>query len=143
MAYKIDITTAYENGNTDFGGNNLTYRVMQLLKLTLARQLGGDDLPDPADLIRAFDVDVFRNVDQDGVDAVYASLDEAYARAEQILPTRFRDYEHSSRADYYAVKNNFYFLFEIAERVKKAFYSRTNILRMAISSLRRKENVTA
>ena len=142
VAYKIDITTAYENGNTDFGGNNLTYRVMQLLKLTLARQLGGDDLPDPADLIRAFDVDVFRNVDQDGVDAVYASLDEAYARAEQILPTRFRDYEHSSRADYYAVKNNFYFLFEIAERVKKAFYSRTNILRMAISSLPLKENVT-
>ena len=36
--------------------------------------------------------------------------------------------------DYYAVKNNFYFLFEIAERVKKAFYSRTNILRMAVSS---------
>ena len=39
---------------------------MQLLKLTLARQLGGDDLPDPTDLIRAFDVDVFRNVDRDG-----------------------------------------------------------------------------
>ena len=142
MAYKIDITTAYENGNTDFGGNNLTYRVMQLLKITLARQLGGDDLPDPAGLIRSFDVDVFRNVDRDGVDAVYAALDSAYEQAEQILPTRFRDYEHSSRADYYAVKNNFYFLFEIAERIKKAFYSHTHILRMAVSSLPLKETVT-
>ena len=27
VAYQIDIATAYENGNTDFGGNNLTYRV--------------------------------------------------------------------------------------------------------------------
>ncbi len=142
VAYKIDITTAYENGNTDFGGNNLTYRVMQLLKLTLARQLGGDSLPDPTDLIRSFDVDVFRNVDRDGVDAVYAALDDAYERAEQILPTRFRDYEHNSRADYYAVKNNFYFLFEIAERVKTAFYSRANILRMAVSSVPLRETAT-
>lgn len=142
VAYQIDIATAYENGNTDFGGNNLTYRIMQLLKLTLARQLGGEELPDPAALIRAFDVDVFRAVDRDGVDAVYAALDGAYGQAEGILPTRFRDYEHSSRADYYAVKNNFYFLFEIAERVKKAFYSHANILRMAVSSLPLRETAT-
>lgn len=142
VAYQIDIATAYENGNTDFGGNNLTYRLLQLLKLTLARQLGGEELPDPAALIRAFDVDVFRAVDRDGVDAVYAALDGAYGQAEQILPTRFRDYEHSSRADYYAVKNNFYFLFEIAERVKKAFYSHANILRMAVSSLPLRETAT-
>lgn len=142
VAYQIDIATAYENGNTDFGGNNLTYRIMQLLKLTLARQLGGEELPDPAALIRAFDVDVFRAVDRDGVDAVYAALDGAYGQAEQFLPTRFRDYEHSSRGDYYAVKNNFYFLFEIAERVKKAFYSHANILRMAVSSLPLRETAT-
>lgn len=142
MAYKIDITTAYENGNTDFGGNNLTYRVMQMLKLNLARQLGGDGIPEPGELIRDFDVDVFRRVDCDGVDAVYAGLDRAYEQAEQILPTRFRDYEHSSRADYYAVKNNFYFLFETAERVKKTFYTRSNILRMAISSVPLHETAT-
>lgn len=142
VAYKIDITTAYENGNTDFGGNNLTYRVMQMLKLNLARQLGGDGIPDPGELIRDFDVDVFRHVDRDGVDAVYSGLDRAYEQAEQILPTRFRDYEHSSRADYYAVKNNFYFLFETAERVKKTFYTRSNILRMAISSVPLHETAT-
>ena len=142
VAYKIDITTAYENGNTDFGGNNLTFRVMQILKLTLARQLGGDDIPDPAELVRDFDVDVFRHIDRDGVDAVYAGLDRAYEQAERILPTRFRDYEHRSRADYYAVKNNFYFLFEIAERVKKSFYTRSNVLRMAISSIPLQETAT-
>ena len=135
VAYQIQIATAYENGNTDFGGNNLTYRVMQLLKLSLARQLGRDDLPDPALLICGFDVDVFRMVDRDGPAAVYGPLDEAYGRAEDVLPTRFRDYEHSSRTDYYSVKNNFYFLFETAERIKKAFYTHTDLLRLAVSSL--------
>ncbi|MBR1729602.1 MAG: molecular chaperone, partial [Selenomonadaceae bacterium] len=33
VAYSIDIETGFENGSTDFGGNNLTYRVMQILKL--------------------------------------------------------------------------------------------------------------
>lgn len=143
VSYQINIATAYENGNTDFGGNNLTYRVMQLLKLTLARDLSENDmLPDPEELIRRFDVDVFRDVDRDGVDAVYSELDAAYQKAEEILPTRFKEYEHSSRADYYAVKNNFYFLFETAEQIKKAFYSRTNVLRLAVSSQPIQETVT-
>lgn len=142
VAYQIDIATSYENGNTDFGGNNLTYRVMQLLKLKMARELDGDTLPDPAELIRAFDVDVFRAVDQEGTNAVYAALDEAYAQAESIIPTRFRDYERQSRSDYFAVKNSFYFLFETAERVKKAFYSRTDLLRVAVASDSRCETAT-
>ena len=33
IAYHIEIDTAYENGDTDFGGNNLTYRVMQFINL--------------------------------------------------------------------------------------------------------------
>ena len=32
-AYKIYMETAYENGDTDFGGNNLTYRIMQILTI--------------------------------------------------------------------------------------------------------------
>lgn len=141
VAYRIDIATAYENGSTDFGGSNLTFRVMQLLKLALSRQLSEDNLPDPSELIRGFE-DVFREVDQRGVDAVYAALDGAYERAEAVLPTRFQDYEHSSRADYYAVKNNFYFLFETAERIKKSFYSGTHVLRLAVSSLPLRETAT-
>lgn len=142
VAYKIDIATAYENGDTDFGGNNLTFRLMQFLKLYLAKQLC-DDIDDPEELIKEFDRDVFRAVDNQGTDAVYAKLDAAYEKAEAILPTRFKDYEHSSRGDYYAVKNNYYFLFETAERIKKKFYSQTGILRMAVSSLPVRETATA
>ena len=39
VAYKIDIETSYENGSTDFGGNNLTYRIFQLLKLRIVEAL--------------------------------------------------------------------------------------------------------
>ena len=39
-AYKIYMETAYENGDTDFGGNNLTYRIMQILKIALVRAKG-------------------------------------------------------------------------------------------------------
>ena len=39
VAYKIDIETGYENGSTDFGGNNLTYRILQMLKLRLVEAL--------------------------------------------------------------------------------------------------------
>lgn len=141
VSYKIDIATAYENGDTDFGGNNLTFRLMQLLKLSLAGHFG-DGLCDTEALIREFDTDVFRAVDDSGADAVYARLDAEYQKAERILPTRFKDYEHSSRGDYYAVKNNFYFLFETAEQVKKAFYGRTGTLRMAVSSLPIQETAT-
>lgn len=115
---------------------------MQLLKLALARQLSSEELPDTDDLIRNFDIDLFRTVDKQGIDQVYAKLDESYIKAEQVIPTRFRDYEHKSRGDYYAVKNNFYFLFETAERIKTNFYSHTNILRVAVSSIPIQETAT-
>ena len=40
VSYKIQISTAYENGDTDFGGNNLTYRIMEILKLALVPPVG-------------------------------------------------------------------------------------------------------
>lgn len=39
VAYRIEIDTAYEDGDTDLGGNNLTYRIMQLIKIAMAQQL--------------------------------------------------------------------------------------------------------
>ncbi len=133
VSYRIAIQTAYENGDTDFGGNNLTYRVMQLLKIRLAERLGGLPAGRSETLLEAFDLDVFRYVDANGAEPLYRELEEAYRQAEQTIPTRFRDYEALSRADYYKVKNNFCLLFDTAERIKKAFYSRP-VLRVALSS---------
>lgn len=142
VSYKIDIETAYENGDTDFGGNNLTFRVMQVLKISLASRFRDIGLKSIEDIISAYDIDVFRFVDDHGPEAMYRELDEEYARAETVIPTRFKDYETLSREDYYKVKNNFYMLFNTAEQIKKEFYNKTTTLRVALSSEPVRENAT-
>lgn len=136
VSYRIRIATAYENGDTDFGGNNLTYRIMQLLKIAAARALGGPEgAADIRQLTEEMGTDIFRRIDREGANGVYGSLDEAYREAEALIPTRFRDYEHRSNAEYFAVMNNFYYLFGLAEEVKKVFYGRQEALRVAVSTV--------
>ncbi len=140
VSYRIRIATAYENGDTDFGGNNLTYRVMQLLKIAAAKELmaafgkGDMELMEPEDIIRDMGTDIFRRIDREGAGSVYGTLDEEYRKAEIFIPTRFKEYEHRSNNEYFAVKNNYYFLFELAEEIKKAFYGRQEALWAAVGS---------
>ena len=138
VAYHIRIDTAYENGDTDFGGNNLTYRIMQYLKIRLVEALAplhGWTLPaSTADILRGLDLDIFRYVDANGTRELYAALEGAYDAAEQWVPTRFKEYEGRSREEYFKVKNNFYLLFFLAEQVKKQFYEQAGVLRAGITS---------
>lgn len=134
VAYHIRIDTSYENGDTDFGGNNLTYRIMQYMKILMAEKLGCS-LPHPAEMIlNGLDIDIYRYVDENGVEQLYQTLEETYEAAEAWIPTRFKDYERHSREDYFKVKNNFYHLFLLAEQVKKQFYEQAGILRVGVSS---------
>ncbi len=142
VSYRIDIATAYENGDTDFGGNNLTYRIMELLKIALAGQLGDERIRLPEEIVRDMGDDLFRRVDAEGTAGVYRLLEEEYLKAEAVIPTRFREYEHRSNSEYYAVKNNFYYLFQLAEQIKKTFYGREEILRIAVSGIPIRENAT-
>ncbi|WP_251499938.1 hypothetical protein [Otoolea muris] len=133
-AYRIEIDTAYENGDTDFGGNNITWRVMQLIKIALVNRLYPGELKPVPELLSGFDRDVFRYVDENGCAALYRELGSEYEKAGQRIPTRFREFENQGRADYYKVKNNFYLLFGLAEKVKKEFYGHVGTLRIALSS---------
>lgn len=141
VSYDIHITTAYENGDTDFGGNNLTFRIMEILKLALIRQLG---IPGRGveDIMEEMGDDIFRRVDEEGAEGVYRLLDAEYQRAEAIIPTRFKEYEHRSNGEYFSVKNNFYFLFELADKIKKTFYGKQDALRVVVSSIPIVESAT-
>jgi hypothetical protein len=166
VAYKIDIETSYENGSTDFGGNNLTYRIFQLLKLRIVEilyrqymeQTGQSNwearqnfygkkpsfdewdrevasaIPSRQRLLADFDREVFRYVDENGTESIYRNFEKAYAQAEEILPTRFKDWETRTRNEYFQVRNNFYFLFQCAEQIKKEFFENTFILRVLLSA---------
>ena len=136
VAYRIRIATAYENGDTDFGGNNLTYRIMELLKIAAAQALGStENEKSAACIIEEMGVDIYRRIDREGAECVYSTLDEEYRKAEAFIPTRFKEHEHRSNIEYFAVMNNFYYLFGLAEEVKKAFYGRREALRVAVSSI--------
>lgn len=142
VSYKIEIDTSYENGDTDFGGNNLTYRIMQFLKIMAVNRLKGRNPSKERELLDGFDRDIYRAVDEWGTEEIYKKLEEEYQEAESYFPTRFKEYEHRSRADYYKAKNNFYFLFHAAEKIKKEFYNRIGTIRIALSSLPVKESAT-
>ena len=134
VSYEIQIRSAYENGVTNFGGNNLTWRVMQLLKLLLANRLIPGSCRERSEIIASFEKDLYRLVDDYGTCAVYGLLDEEYGKAEDVIPTRFKNWEHRDRKDYYKVKNNFYFLFGLAEQVKKKFFSEQGLLSLTLTS---------
>lgn len=104
VAYKIEIENAYKNGSADFGGNNLTYRIMQLLKIAIVNQLYDGCIKTKQEILEGFNLDIFRYVDQHGTAGLYEELETVYAQAEEFLPTRFHDYENRSRIEYYQVK---------------------------------------
>lgn len=130
ISYKIDIKTTYENGDTNFGGNNITYRIMQFMKIVFTSYYKNrKDITDIDKLIDIPSNDIFRYVDEMGVAKVYENFERCYEEAENFIPTRFKEYENKSREEYQRVKNNFYFLWEIADNMKKEFFRKTNILR--------------
>lgn len=140
VSYKVDIETTYENGDTNFGGNNITYRIMQYIKIMFAEFYRNGKSVRIDDVIQVAAEDIFRYVDEFGKDAVYEKLERAYDEAETVIPTKFKNYENRTRDEYFMVKNNFYFLFDIADRMKKQFYMREGILRNSFQNTSEKEN---
>ncbi|TDX58976.1 molecular chaperone [Orenia marismortui] len=135
ISYKVDIKTGFENGDTNFGGNNITYRIMQFMKIVFANYYQNDGaIIDIDKLIDIPSVDLFRYVDELGINNIYEILEERYSEVERIIPTRYKEYENKTSIEYQKVKNNFYFLWEIAENMKKEFFKKTNILRNKFDS---------
>ena len=130
-AYNIQIETTYENGDPDFGGDNLTFRIMQLLKISLAREILGAGAS-LHDIVTNMYEDVYSFVEEQGVKAYYNLLDEVYASAESIIPTKFKEHEYELQADFHKIRNNMYFLFTLAEKVKKELFSDAQILQVTV-----------
>ena len=166
VAFNIDLETRYVNGSTDFGGNNLTYRILQILKLRIIEALynqylenqtrsisrarrefyGIKDIFDKYDagiaatipslrqLIKDFSFDIFRFIDERGTEVVYKDFNAAYDKAEQILPTRFKEWESRSRTEYFKVKCNYYYLFQMADKIKQAFFERKGTMKVLLTA---------
>ncbi|WP_317368394.1 hypothetical protein [uncultured Tyzzerella sp.] len=139
VSYNINITTAYENGDTDFGGNNLTYRIMQILKICIVNSLNSEVCMKFKDILNSFDLDTFRYVDNNGVKKFYELIEKEYEKAEKVLPTKFKNFESLSKEEYYKVRHNFYYLYTTAEKLKKLFYSKLGTLKVLVSCNEKEE----
>lgn len=163
VSYAIDIETGYENGSTDFGGNNLTYRILQILKLKIIetfckkysdqsplvvarRKFYGEEIsfdaetyrkasaiPTLKSMLKDFNLDVFRYIDEKGVSSIYRNFETAYEMAEEILPTRFKEWENRNRKEYFLVRNNYYFLFATADRIKREFFKNYGVMQVLLA----------
>ncbi len=139
VSYNINIETAYENGDTDFGGNNLTYRIMQILKICIVNSLNNEVCMKFKDILNSFDLDIFRYVDNNGVKKFYKLIEKEYQKAESVLPTKFKNFESLSKEEYYKVRHNFYYLYTTAEKLKKIFYSKLGTLKVLVSCNEKEE----
>ncbi|MBU3133962.1 molecular chaperone [Clostridium gasigenes] len=133
VSYKLDIETSYENGDTDFGGNNLTFRIMQFIKILMANSLRNTNENIKKSIIDEFKIDIFKFIDKSGINQLYETLNEEYEKAESIIPTKFQLYETRSKNDYCKVRSNYYLLFDLAEEVKKLFFTNPDILKVMLT----------
>lgn len=136
----LDINTEYMNGDVNFGGNNLTYRIMQYMKIAYASVIQKKERLNIDELITTDTNAIFSFIEgelendedtkvKERYEEVYRGINEAYAWAECIIPTRYSEYENQTKEMYDKVKNNFYFLWKLAEEMKKEFYRSTSISR--------------
>ena len=133
VSYELNIETSYENGDTDFGGNNLTFRILQFIKILIADALDKNDGSIKKAVIDEFKIDIFRFIDKYGVDKLYENLNLEYEKAEEIIPTKFKLYEGKSKEDYCKVRSNYYFLWDLAEETKKTFFANPEILKIILA----------
>jgi hypothetical protein len=129
ISYNVYIKTGFENGDTNFGGNNITYRILQFLKIILANYYTKNKITTIDEIIEYADGDIFRIIDEYDIKKIYENLEKKYEEVENIIPTRYKEYENKTLSEYKKIKNNFYFLWELSEMMKKEFFKKTNILR--------------
>lgn len=123
----LNIVTRFENGDSNFGGNNITFRILQLLKIKLAYKLQGKEcsvqslIEDENKILRTIDNNhESPNPLQDDRELVYKNFNSQYEQAENFVPTKFGAEKLLQRKS--KLKRNFYYLWQMAEAYKIQFY---------------------
>ncbi len=144
---KIDITTKFENGQTAFGGNDLTYRIFQFLKIRLRDYYCKKSIKNTTTTIfnnleKFHKIDmatgqILNNAEEDFFSHIdtciklkrrfdcYDQLDTESKLAEWIIPTDFDNKEiigDGTKIPKYA-HHNFNYLWQLAEQWKSDLYS--------------------
>lgn len=141
---ELYLDTCFENGNSNFGGNNITYRIMQLLKIKIAARIEKDLIDgngNASSLIDKSENDILglieskmktEKYDSDNANKdIYGKFLKNYGDAEKIIPTKFVDNEtYRGDVSLKKIKRNFYYLWRQAERVKIEFFKKNEKVSM-------------
>ncbi len=126
ITYLLDIVTTYANGETNFGGNSLTFRIFQYLKVFFAKYYIEEQYVYVESLFDTDTQGIYRFIDEIGVKKLYENLQNEYEKAEEYVPTKFNEYKYLDPDQFMKIKSNFYFLWNLAERIKLQFYQTLN-----------------
>ena len=129
ISYYLDIRTSFENGDENFGGNDLTYRIMQFLKIVLGAKYSKNQIISINDLIKYDNDMIYKVIDDGGVEKIFEKMNLEYEKYENIIPTKYSHFENKMSEEYRKIRNNFYMLWEAAENLKKEFFTSDGRLR--------------
>ena len=131
----LELHVTYAHGDTNFGGNHLTWRVMQYLKIRLLEWVLRKEPVTMDALFPGVLSQVYEKVDREGVEKAYEVFSETYKKAEAWIPTCFDDYQNQPESMYLKVRGNYYFLWNLAETVKKKLYFQPGVCRVELQAL--------
>ncbi len=126
ITYKLNISNMYANGETNFGGNNITYRIFQYIKILFAYAYKNKIRLYAEELLEIGDTNIYDAVDSEGYISLYEKFNSIYEKCERIIPTQYFMYKNKSAEMYKRVRNNFYFIWNLAETIKIVFYGVTS-----------------
>jgi len=128
---QIEMQIGYAHGDTNFGGNNLTYKIFQYLKIRLAESYSNTPVFSVGQMFEESLYDIYDFVDTKGIQSVYERFMEKYEWAENVIPTRFSNYRGATESSYLKIKGNFFFLWKVAEKIKTEFFSKAGVFQYA------------
>ena len=135
LNYQIEVNTTYENGDTNFGGNNLTYRIMQYVKILITNYyLNKSEAINYSDVMEILIGDVYRYLDDHGKEALYDKLEVKYQSCEAFLPTKYNQYLNKSNKEYMRVRANYHTLWRLANEIKQRFFEDVGLMEFNLST---------
>lgn len=122
---QIKMSTKFTNGDFNYGGNNITYRIMQLIKLKIAVKYGFISSDEYNKVLERSENDILLDADKEDYngDMLYKDFIGLYGRCEEFIPTQYNNMSDDFfDDDMPRIKRNFYYLWHFAEQVKIIFY---------------------
>lgn len=124
----LNITTNFENGDSNFGGNNITFRILQYLKIKLSNYFQNKVIG-IEDLIDLNKDEILNNIEHNKKEAVYGKIESIYKESNKIIPTDYHSNEiFNTKKNIEGIRKNYYQLWEMADTIKKEFFKRTDVV---------------